>query len=40
MIGLMIAVVSGRASEDFFIRTFSESYVEVPMVPGSGTGIG
>ena len=36
MVGLMISIVSGRAGEDYFVRAFSETSLEIPLAPGSG----
>ena len=36
MIGLIIAIVSGYANEDYFKTAFTEPLVDIPKAPGTG----
>ena len=36
MVGLIVCIVSGRADEDLFVRSFSKSRVDIPVASSSG----
>lgn len=36
MVGLIIAIVSGRAGENLYVRAFSERNAAIPFAPSSG----